>query len=66
MYCKECGSNNAFPARDVNFCRDILVCPDCKNVSWPVPSTEELAADVERIKERMKGIKNMPELGSEE
>ena len=62
MYCKKCGSNNAFPARDVNFCRDIVVCPDCKEVSWPVPSTEDLQNDVEQIKERLRSIPNMPEL----
>lgn len=63
MYCKHCGSNEAFEAQDVNFCRKILVCPDCKEVSWPVPELADLKADVERIKERMKGIRNMPEVG---
>jgi hypothetical protein len=62
MYCKKCGSNNAFPAFDINFNRRILICPDCKEVTWPVPSTEELAKDVERIKEKMRSIPNMPEL----
>ncbi len=41
---------------------EVLCCPDCKSVSWPVPSTEEIAKDVERIKERMRSIPNMPEL----
>lgn len=64
MYCKVCGSNEAFEAQDVNFCRKILVCPDCKNVSWPVPSTEELARDVERMTKNIQALKttlNMPE-----
>ena len=60
MYCKQCYGNNAFEALDVNFCRKILVCPDCKEVSWPVPEVAELKRDLEKIKERMKGIKNMP------
>jgi len=62
MYCKQCYGNNAYPAHDVNFCREVLCCPDCRSVSYPVPSTEDLARDVEKIKERMKGIENMPEL----
>lgn len=66
MYCKQCYGNNAFEAHDVNFCRNVLCCPDCKSVSYPVPSTEELARDVQKIKERMKGIENMPILEKEE
>lgn len=62
MYCRKCGSNNAYQAHDVNFGREITVCPECKEVSWPVPELADLKADVEKIKERMKGIKNMPEL----
>ena len=62
MYCKECGSNNAFQGHDVNFRREILCCPDCKSVTWPVPSLADLEKDVERIRERMTGIENMPEL----
>lgn len=62
MYCKKCGSNEAFEAQDVNFCRKILVCPDCKEVSWPVPEVADLRKDVEGIKERMRAIPNMPDL----
>jgi hypothetical protein len=66
MYCPKCGKNDAFNATDVNMARLIIVCPDCKEVSWPMPTVEDLRKDVERIKERMKGIENMPELESEE
>jgi len=65
MYCKSCGKNNAFEAQDVNLGRVILVCPDCKNVTWPVPSTEDLRRDVDRIKERMRSVPNMPQLEEE-
>ena len=60
MYCKICGGNDAYPGLDVNKGREILICKDCGEVTWPVPTVEELAEDVERIKERMKGISNMP------
>ena len=62
MYCPKCGSNAAYPALDVNKARTILVCPVCMEVSYPVPSTEDLRRDVERIKERMRSVPNMPEL----
>lgn len=62
MYCKECSGNNAYPGRDVNLRQDILICPDCKCVTWPsVPELDELAG-VQRTKERMRSIPNMPEL----
>jgi len=66
MYCSQCYGNNAFQAHDVNFCRDVLCCPDCKSVSYPVPSTEDLRKDVARIKERMRSVPNMPEIEKEE
>jgi len=63
MYCKECGSNNAYPGRDINLRQDILICPDCKCVTWPpVPSTEDLWKDLEKIKERLRSVPNMPQL----
>ena len=64
MYCPKCGKNNAYEATDINMGRQVKVCPDCKCVSWPMPTVEELAKDVQRIKERMNGIENMPELES--
>jgi hypothetical protein len=66
MYCPKCYGNNAFPAHDVNYMRDIIICPKCGEVSWPMPSMDELAQDVERIKERMRSIPNMPVLEKEE
>ena len=62
MYCPKCGKNEAFNALDVNMARLIIVCPDCKEVSWPVPTVQDLAKDVELVKEKMRSIPNMPEL----
>jgi len=65
MYCRQCYGNNAFEAHDVNLGRNVLCCPDCKSITWPVPSTEDLRRDLEKVKERMRSIPNMPQLEEE-
>jgi hypothetical protein len=60
MYCPHCGKNNAFNAQDVNMRVEIIVCPDCRTASWPVPQVEDLKRDLEKIRDRMRSIPNMP------